>query len=179
MRIFLNSMSFDDSKSNMNERVKFLQSKFTSLLYENVCRSLFEKDKLLISFLMTVKIMTGQERADPGELRFLMTGGVKTETEKENPTLAEGEWLTTKQWVNMCEMCELKSFEGFSEQFEKSLSGWKSIWDSENPQSEEWPDEWKHRHWDSPPVVHLKRALYGHPDSGTFWENIVTRHCVR
>jgi len=89
-------MSFDDSKNNIGERVKFLQIKFTSLLYENVCRSLFEKDKLLIAFLMTVKIMTGQDRCDAGELRFLMTGGVKTEADRDNPTKTDGEWLTDK-----------------------------------------------------------------------------------
>jgi dynein heavy chain len=136
-------MSFDDSKSKIEERVKFLQIKFTSLLFENVCRSLFEKDKLLISFLMTVKIMTGQERVDPLELRFLMTGGVKTESERENPTTAEGSWLTDKQWVNLCELDDLKCFKGFSVEFEKSLAGWKAIWDSEDPQGQEWPDGWK------------------------------------
>ena len=36
---------------------------------------------------------------------------------------------------------------------------------------EAWPDEWHGKY--RKPVVRLVKALYGHPDSGTFWE----RHC--
>ena len=37
---------------------------------------------------------------------------------------------------------------------------------------EAWPEEW-HKQKFHKPVVRLTKALYGHPDSGTFWE----RHC--
>ena len=37
---------------------------------------------------------------------------------------------------------------------------------------EAWPDEWTNKGWIRPVVI-LKYALYGHPDSGTFWE----KHC--
>jgi dynein heavy chain len=51
-------------KSDKNARRTFFIKKFTSLLYKNVCRSLFEKDKLLFSFLMCLKIMEEQEILD-------------------------------------------------------------------------------------------------------------------
>jgi len=41
---------------DLQARVETLVSYFTYNLYSNVCRSIFEKDKLLFSFLLAAKI---------------------------------------------------------------------------------------------------------------------------
>ena len=61
-----------DKAKNLEDRLKSLNDCFTYLLYKNVCRSLFEKDKLLFSFLLTTKIMLGQNTLNPTELRFFL-----------------------------------------------------------------------------------------------------------
>ena len=38
-----------------------------------------------------------------------------------------------------------------------------------------WPDSWKGNGFKRP-VCRLKKALYGHPDAGTFWEDKVDEH---
>ncbi|KAF4745959.1 Dynein heavy chain 1, axonemal, partial [Perkinsus olseni] len=46
----------------------------TYIFYQNVCRGLFEKDKLMFSFALCIKLMQGENRVPPNELRFLLTG---------------------------------------------------------------------------------------------------------
>ncbi|PCI27619.1 hypothetical protein COB52_04615 [Candidatus Kaiserbacteria bacterium] len=71
---------------------------FTELLYKNVCRSLFEKDKLLFSLLLCMKIMEEKGELDKLEARFLMTGGSWADSKKPNPT-GENGWLSNKSWL--------------------------------------------------------------------------------
>ena len=47
---------------------------FTYSLYENVCRSLFERHKLLFSFVLTIKIRQGANEIDLNEWRYLLSG---------------------------------------------------------------------------------------------------------
>lgn len=90
--------SIDNSpKSKQNiaeERIEILNNHFTLSLYENICRSLFEKHKLLFSLVLCVKILFGDNKMDPDEWRFFLAGATGKIEIPTNPT----DWLGDLEW---------------------------------------------------------------------------------
>lgn len=56
------------------ERVETIIEHFTFLLYQNVCRSLFERHKLLFAFLLCVRILLDKGLIRFNEFNFLLNG---------------------------------------------------------------------------------------------------------
>lgn len=60
---------------DIQERIMNVNAHFTFSLYSNVCRSLFEKNKLQFAFMLCVRILLDQGTVDPQEWMFLLSGG--------------------------------------------------------------------------------------------------------
>jgi dynein heavy chain len=68
-----------ESVPGKENRSNNIIDKFQILLYEGLCRSLLEKDKLIYSFLLCLKIMLSENKLVNLELRFTMVGGTYVE----------------------------------------------------------------------------------------------------
>jgi len=115
-----------------DERLRNINDCFLIMLYKNVCRSLFEKDKLLFSFLLTTKIMLGAKTLDPNELRFFLQGSTSMDLAEPNPTGAGG-WLSDKSWSDILALCELPSFKDFKTAFKTNAKKWSAVVDASSP----------------------------------------------
>ena len=126
----------------LEDRLNNLNNYFTYSLYENVCRSLFEKHKLLFSFMLTVKILQGYNKMNDIEWRYLLAGPTGDIKLAPNPT----DWISENTWPDMYRqiygLSQLPAFKGFEEYFTKKISLFKRIYDSSNPHEEPLPEEW-------------------------------------
>ena len=137
INLYLNSIQDSLKSKVIQRRLKNLQDHFTYNLYSNVCRSLFEKDKLLFSFILCVNLMLSKNELDKNEYMFFLTGGVGLENKLKNPGAG---WLVDKSWDEICRCEDLAVFKGFRDNFEKNIVAWKEYSDSREPHLASIPD---------------------------------------
>ena len=139
--LFVMAIQNADQSSDVNQRVKKLIEFFSYLLYNNGCRSLFEKDKLMYSFLNTIRIMAFEKLIDPVELRFLFTGF--TATDSSTPPLKPADWILDRTWSELLRLCKLPAFGSVFADVQRDVVDWKAFYDSTNPQDSPMPSGYK------------------------------------
>ncbi|XP_068180564.1 dynein axonemal heavy chain 12 [Antennarius striatus] len=133
----------DSNKSKVLEkRLRNLMDHFTYNLYCNICRSLFEKDKLLFSFLLSCNLLLAKEEIESSDFMFLLTGGVGLQNMTSNP---DPGWLQDKSWDEICRASELPGLQGLKEAFIKESGDFKPIYDSKEPWNTPLPPAWTQR----------------------------------
>ena len=107
-------------------------------------RSLFEKDKLLFSFLLTVKILDGSKDIDATEWRFLISGKTTSAVDEENPAPEgnAGGWIDGRMWSEVCAISGAENFSGFAADFKNHLKAWRDYFDCVEPHLQSLPDKW-------------------------------------
>ena len=141
INLFNLSIENADKSDVLSVRLSNLHSHFTYLLYSSVCRSLFEKDKLLFSFLLCVNILKHDDDIDEDEWRFFLTGGVGL----DNPIKCPVPWLPNRAWDELCRLTHLPHFNNIQESFPDDAEGWEVLYDSLTPHQEKLPENWENK----------------------------------
>nr|KAG5708500.1 hypothetical protein BaRGS_026227 [Batillaria attramentaria] len=140
VNLFIMSIHDSNKSKILDRRLRYLSDHFTYNLYCNVCRSLFEKDKLLFSFILCANILLARGDLDQQEFMFFLTGGIGLENKRKNPA---PKWLLDKSWDELCRMSDLKAYKKFRDHFEKNVDKWQEYYDAKEPHKMDLPDPWQ------------------------------------
>eukprot|EP00928_Gymnodinium_smaydae_P068047 TRINITY_DN5109_c0_g5_i1.p1 TRINITY_DN5109_c0_g5~~TRINITY_DN5109_c0_g5_i1.p1 ORF type:complete len:4182 (+),score=1201.92 TRINITY_DN5109_c0_g5_i1:1381-13926(+) len=123
---------------NLPKRLQALQDRFIELVFQKVCDSLFAKDKLMYSLLLTFKSMEVDEELNMAEKALLLVGGTTGASIRPKP---HSDWLMDVSWSRISELADLNDgpWEDFSDKFTEDLDDWQRVFDSDDPATEPWP----------------------------------------
>ena len=143
--LYNSSIDKSQKSDDLEERLKNLNSYHTSAVYRNVCRSLFEKHKLLFSFQMCVKILQRSAKIDNDEYQYFLRGAglVDKTSQPANPA---PEWIGSIAWENIAEMeNKLVNFRNITSSFEQNSTDWRKWYQNSEPELAPLPGEWENK----------------------------------
>uniref|UniRef100_A0A670IKF9 Dynein axonemal heavy chain 12 n=1 Tax=Podarcis muralis TaxID=64176 RepID=A0A670IKF9_PODMU len=135
VNLYINSIHDSNKSKILEKRLRYLNDHFTYNLYCNVCRSLFEKDKLLFSFLLCCNLLMAKKEIEHQEFMFLLTGGVGLKSKHKNP---DPSWIQDKSWDELSFLVYTFCRSHIAEE----LKEWRKIYDSKEPQNVPLPKPW-------------------------------------
>jgi dynein heavy chain len=140
VNLFSNAIKQSEKSNEVDVRVQNINEYFTFSLFSNVCRSLFEKHKLLFSFLLTVRILMNDGLVDMNDWKFLLAGGAVGHKDTQNPAQS---WLPAQSWMEVLSLSNLDSFKDFEKTFVENLEVFNMIFESNQPHREKLPSSLK------------------------------------
>jgi dynein heavy chain len=136
-QLFVRGIAAAKPANQIDARIVNLNDCFTLSVYNNICRSLFERHKLLFSFILCVKILQGDDLIDGIQYRFLLSG-ISPEVINDVP-LPKSNWLESNTWNDICSLAGIAEFRSLLDNFQANLSDWQQIFDSTEPHRMHFP----------------------------------------
>ncbi|KAM7382161.1 hypothetical protein PAMA_012837 [Pampus argenteus] len=123
----------------LKQRVSNLIDSITSSVFQYTTRGLFECDKLTYIAQLAFQILLMNKEINPAELDFLLRYPVQ-------PGVASPvDFLSNHSWGGIKSLCSMDEFRNLDRDIEGSAKRWKKFAESECPEKEKFPQEWKNK----------------------------------
>uniref|UniRef100_A0AAV2KWR9 AAA+ ATPase domain-containing protein n=1 Tax=Knipowitschia caucasica TaxID=637954 RepID=A0AAV2KWR9_KNICA len=128
--------------SVLEERLKNIMDALTYNVYNYGCTGLFERDKLLFSFNMTVKMEQAEEHVPQDELDFFIKGNLSLEKSRRKKAC---DWLMEQSWEDVIKLSELlpELFGSLPDDVEAHSEDWRTWYDLDAPEQAVFPGRYQ------------------------------------
>ncbi|XP_032397932.1 dynein heavy chain 9, axonemal [Etheostoma spectabile] len=123
----------------LKQRVSNLIDSITSSVFQYTTRGLFECDKLTYIAQLAFQILLMNKEIDPAELDFLLRYPVQP------GVMSPVDFLSNFSWGGVKSLCSMEEFRNLDQDIEGSAKRWKKFVESECPEKEKFPQEWKNK----------------------------------
>ncbi|NXT54658.1 DYH17 protein, partial [Pluvianellus socialis] len=122
---------------DIKQRVINLTDEITYSVYMYTARGLFERDKLIFLAQTAFQVLTLKKEVNPVELDFLLRFPSKA------GVASPVDFLQPQGWGGIKVLSEMDEFKNLDSDIEGSAKRWKKFVESEVPEKEVFPKEWK------------------------------------
>ena len=134
--VFMFAVNMAVKDDDVDIRVKNIIETVTFQVYTYMSRGLFEQDKLIFASQMVFAILRLRGDLDETELAFLLRcPGL--------PQQSPVDFLTPALWGYVKQISTIEQFSGFDRDIEGSAKRWQKYCESEVPEREKLPGDWK------------------------------------
>eukprot|EP00698_Gefionella_okellyi_P011840 TRINITY_DN3147_c1_g1_i1.p1 TRINITY_DN3147_c1_g1~~TRINITY_DN3147_c1_g1_i1.p1 ORF type:complete len:4456 (-),score=1211.74 TRINITY_DN3147_c1_g1_i1:43-11907(-) len=123
------------------DRVQNLVNEMTLAVYNYTARGLYERHKIVFSTMLCFRIMAAHDRLPRDEITFFVNGGGQLRAGDVNHI----EWLSNTAWAGVLTLSEVDTFHQLPADLAGSSKRWKDWFESERPEDEKLPQEWKNK----------------------------------
>ncbi|XP_055624152.1 dynein beta chain, ciliary-like isoform X4 [Toxorhynchites rutilus septentrionalis] len=137
--VFKDAIAGTPSAEKLKDRVFNLIDSITFAVHMYTSRGLFERDKLIFMAQMAIQILLQAKEIDPAELDFLLRFPF-------TPNLTSPfDFLTNAGWGGIKALSNMDEFRSLDKDIEGSAKRWRKLVESECPEREKMPGEWKNK----------------------------------
>uniref|UniRef100_A0A8B9NMP8 Dynein axonemal heavy chain 17 n=1 Tax=Accipiter nisus TaxID=211598 RepID=A0A8B9NMP8_9AVES len=124
---------------NIKQRVINLTDEITYSVYMYTARGLFERDKLIFLAQVAFQVLAIKKEVNLAELDFLLRFPSKA------GVASPVDFLQPQGWGGIKVLSEMEEFKNLDSDIEGSAKRWKKFVESEVPEKEVFPKEWKNK----------------------------------
>ncbi|XP_061150392.1 dynein axonemal heavy chain 11 [Syngnathus typhle] len=135
--VFHKAVDMVEPCEDVTNRVKTLIDCVTYSTFNYISMGLFERDKLTFAAQLAFQLLLMSKKIDVRELDFLLRFNI------DHSYLSPLDFLSNTTWSAIKVMSFTDEFRGLDRDIEGSPKRWKKIVESECPEKEKFPQEWK------------------------------------